>query len=54
MGAGQLHNIKNIKVDCNILDITNSRFINSNEAHRLRGNCSEKLKIEPFKRLMGW
>ena len=54
MGAGQHKNTSNMKKDTNNISITYSRFMNADDAAKIKANCKDHLKIEPFKRLTGW
>ena len=43
-----------MKTDTNNISITHSRFMNADDAAKIKANCKDHLKIEPFKRLTGW
>jgi hypothetical protein len=54
MGSTQLKNSHTVKIDTNSLNITHSRLMTSIETEKLKGQGKDKLKLDPFKRLIGW
>jgi hypothetical protein len=54
MGAGQHKNTASMKTGTNNISITHNRFVNALDAAKIKANCKDDLKIEPFKRMVGW
>jgi hypothetical protein len=54
MGSGQLKNTNTATISTNNMSVTHSRFMSSIETAKFNTGTSDKLKIEPFKRLLGW
>lgn len=43
-----------MKTGTNNISITHNRFVNALDAAKIKANCKDDLKIEPFKRMVGW
>lgn len=54
MGSNQHKHANTVQVDPNNMAITQSRLMNSLEASKFNVMSDERLRIEPFKRLLGW
>jgi hypothetical protein len=54
MGSNQHKNVNTVKVDPNSMGVTHSRLMNSVEAGKFNVSNKDRLRIEPFKRLLGW